>query len=60
MLESLGLTDFFEALVIGAECERAKPNPDPYLEGLRRATGGEKHAFCGALTFVSSAVASRR
>lgn len=38
MISGLGLTDFFDALVIGAECEKAKPHPDPYLEGLRRAT----------------------
>ena len=25
-----------EELVVGAECERAKPFPDPYLEGMRR------------------------
>lgn len=35
MLEGIGLASSFEALVIGAECVRAKPNPDPYLEGLR-------------------------
>ena len=34
MLSSLGLTSFFEALIIGAECERAKPHPEPYLQGL--------------------------
>lgn len=35
MIASCGLTDFFEYLVIGAECERAKPFPDPYLKGLK-------------------------
>ena len=25
-----------EGLVIGAECERAKPHPDPYFEGMRQ------------------------
>ncbi len=39
MLRSVGLESFFgegERLVIGAECARAKPHPEPYLEGLRR------------------------
>ena len=35
MLSGLGLTSFFEHLVIGAECARAKPYPEPYLEGMR-------------------------
>jgi HAD superfamily hydrolase (TIGR01509 family) len=34
MIAACGLTDFFEYLVIGEECERAKPFPDPYLKGL--------------------------
>ena len=37
MLSRLELREYFgERLVIGTECERSKPNPDPYLEGLRR------------------------
>merc|ERR1712193_272996 len=28
--------DIIEDLVIGAECTRAKPFPDPYLEGMKR------------------------
>ena len=28
--------DIIEGLVIGAECQRAKPHPDPYLEGMRQ------------------------
>ncbi len=35
MLDALQLTSWFEALVLGEECERAKPHPDPYQEGLR-------------------------
>ncbi|OAY75195.1 Haloacid dehalogenase-like hydrolase domain-containing protein Sgpp [Ananas comosus] len=34
MISILGLTDFFQFLVVGSECERAKPFPDPYLEAL--------------------------
>ena len=35
MLTSLGLDGYFEHVVIGTECIRAKPHPDPYLEGMR-------------------------
>jgi HAD superfamily hydrolase (TIGR01509 family) len=35
MLWALGLGDYFEAVVLGEECERAKPHPDPYLKGLQ-------------------------
>jgi HAD superfamily hydrolase (TIGR01509 family) len=34
MLEALGLSSYFEAVVLGEECARAKPHPDPYLKGL--------------------------
>ena len=46
MLARLGLREYFgeDRLVIGSECARAKPNPDPYLEGLKRIglTSSEK------------------
>jgi HAD superfamily hydrolase (TIGR01509 family) len=35
MLSALGLDKAFEAVVLGEECERAKPHPDPYLKGLQ-------------------------
>ena len=35
MLRALDLEGYFEHLVIGTECTRAKPFPDPYLEGMR-------------------------
>ena len=35
MLGALSLDKYFEAVVLGEECTRAKPYPDPYLEGLR-------------------------
>lgn len=35
MLSALGLAETFEAVVLGEECERAKPHPDPYLQGLQ-------------------------
>ncbi|KAG1673463.1 hypothetical protein FOA52_002229 [Chlamydomonas sp. UWO 241] len=35
MLGALELETYFEVVVLGEECVRAKPFPDPYLEGLR-------------------------
>ncbi len=36
MLRAAGLTDRFPTLVIGDECERAKPDPLPYQTAMRR------------------------
>ncbi|KAA8614260.1 HAD family hydrolase [Salipiger aestuarii] len=35
MLKAIGLRDRFELLVIGDECARAKPDPEPYLAAMR-------------------------
>lgn len=35
MLAALELDTYFEAVVLGEECERAKPHPDPYLKALK-------------------------
>ncbi len=35
MLDAIGLRDRFELLVIGDECERAKPDPEPYIAAMR-------------------------
>ncbi|KAM1262774.1 hypothetical protein ACFX13_028526 [Malus domestica] len=45
MISSLGLTDFFEILVIGNECDRAKPFPDPYLKALETLEVSHEHTF---------------
>jgi HAD superfamily hydrolase (TIGR01509 family) len=42
MLKVLKLDSWFEKVVLGEECTRAKPFPDPYLEGLRQL-GMEAH-----------------
>ena len=34
VLTALKITDFFELLVVGNECKRPKPFPDPYLEAI--------------------------
>lgn len=36
MLGAIGLRDAFETIVIGDECARGKPHPDPYLEAMRQ------------------------
>ncbi|KAJ8490415.1 hypothetical protein OPV22_012136 [Ensete ventricosum] len=45
MISMLGLTDFFDAAVIGSECERAKPFPDPYLKALKELNVSVEHTF---------------
>jgi FMN phosphatase YigB (HAD superfamily) len=30
MLAAIGLDAYFDQLIIGEECRRAKPHPDPY------------------------------
>lgn len=35
MLDAIGLRDRIELLVIGDECRRAKPDPEPYIAAMR-------------------------
>lgn len=35
MLRAIGLRDAFDTLIIGEECVRGKPDPEPYLAALR-------------------------
>lgn len=35
MLEAVGLRAAFDTVIIGEECSRAKPHPEPYLAALR-------------------------
>jgi len=64
MLRALGLMtpDFreFETVVLAEDLPRGKPNPDPYLEGLRRleAVAALTIAFEDTPTGVQSAVAA--
>ncbi|MCL7027210.1 hypothetical protein MKW94_016550 [Papaver nudicaule] len=44
-LSSLGLTEFFQGVVLGDECERAKPFPDPYLKGLKLLSTSPDHTL---------------
>ncbi|KAJ7011263.1 hypothetical protein D5086_001332 [Populus alba] len=45
IISILGLTDFFEALIIGSECEHPKPHPDPYLKALEALKVSKDHTF---------------
>ncbi|XAR70591.1 Sugar-terminal-phosphatase [Bertholletia excelsa] len=45
MISALGLSDFFEYVVLGSECERAKPFPDPYLKALELLKVSKDHTF---------------
>ena len=36
ILEACGLEKWIDFVVVGAECPRAKPYPDPYLEAIRQ------------------------
>lgn len=35
MLKGIGATEYFPKIVLGEECVRPKPFPEPYLEGLK-------------------------
>jgi len=61
MLECLRLTDYFDTLVIGAECTRPKPHPDPYQHAMRvlQSHPSKVCIFEDSLSGVQSAVASQ-
>lgn len=45
MISTLGLTNFFDILIIGNECEHPKPHADPYLKALEALNVSKDHAF---------------
>ncbi|XP_030524597.1 haloacid dehalogenase-like hydrolase domain-containing protein Sgpp isoform X1 [Rhodamnia argentea] len=45
MISSLGLSDFFQAVVLGSECEHAKPHPEPYLKALDLLKASKEHTL---------------
>ena len=45
MISRLGLSDFFDAVIIGDECEHPKPHPEPYLKALEVLNVSKDHAF---------------
>lgn len=54
MIEILGLKDFFDVIIIGSECERAKPYPDPYLKALELLKVSKDHTFIFEVCISSS------
>ncbi|KAK9927837.1 hypothetical protein M0R45_025003 [Rubus argutus] len=45
MISILGLSDFFQAVILGCECENAKPYPEPFLKGLEAIKASKDHTF---------------
>ncbi|WOG90144.1 hypothetical protein DCAR_0209387 [Daucus carota subsp. sativus] len=45
MISLLRLSDFFEYVIIGSDCERAKPFPEPYLKALELLKVSKDHTF---------------
>ncbi|KAI0489187.1 hypothetical protein KFK09_029029 [Dendrobium nobile] len=60
MISILGLTDFFHVLVVGSECERAKPFPDPYLRALKELNASPEHTvvFEDSVSGIKAGVAA--
>lgn len=45
MISLLGLSDFFQAVIVGGECEQPKPAPYPYLRALKELQVSAEHSF---------------
>ena len=45
MIKLLGLSDFFQAVIVGGECEKPKPAPFPYLKALKELEVSAAHTF---------------
>ncbi|CAI0418324.1 unnamed protein product [Linum tenue] len=45
MIAKLGLTDFFQAVILGDDCEHAKPHPEPYQKALEVLQVSKEHTF---------------
>ena len=45
LISMLGLSDFFEVVVLANDCERQKPFPDPYLRALQVLEVSSKHTL---------------
>ena len=52
MISLLGLSDFFQEVVLGSDCERAKPFPDPYLKALELLQVSKDHTFVFEVFFL--------
>jgi HAD superfamily hydrolase (TIGR01509 family) len=58
MLAAIGLSDRFDAVIIGEECRSGKPDPEPYSEAMRRL--GVPAAACLAFEDSRSGIASAK
>lgn len=45
MISEIGLSEFFQAVIVGDECEHGKPHPEPYLKGLEVLKASKEHTF---------------
>lgn len=45
IISKLGLSDFFQCVVLANDCARAKPFPDPYLKGLEGIDASPEHTL---------------
>jgi len=45
IISILGLSDFFQLIVTGEDCERSKPFPDPYLRALHLLGASPDHTL---------------
>ncbi|XP_062233805.1 haloacid dehalogenase-like hydrolase domain-containing protein Sgpp isoform X2 [Phragmites australis] len=45
MISLLGLSDFFQAVIVGGECEKPKPAPYPYLKAIKELQVSAEHTF---------------
>ncbi|CAA2982773.1 haloacid dehalogenase-like hydrolase domain-containing protein Sgpp [Olea europaea var. sylvestris] len=60
MISTLGLSDFFHTVVVGSDCEHAKPFPDPYLKALEILNISKDHTFVfeDSVTGIKAGVAA--
>ncbi|KAJ8755114.1 hypothetical protein K2173_018912 [Erythroxylum novogranatense] len=60
MISTLGLTDFFQAVILGDDCEHGKPHPEPYLKALEVLKVSKDHAFVceDSVSGIKAAVAA--
>ncbi|KAL8506761.1 hypothetical protein ACS0TY_017600 [Phlomoides rotata] len=60
MISLLGLSDFFQAVILGNDCERAKPFPDPYLKALQLLKVSKEHTcvFEDSVSGITAGVAA--
>lgn len=60
MISKLGLSDFFQAVILGSECEFPKPHPGPYLKALEVLNVSKEHTlvFEDSISGIKAGVAA--